>query len=54
MPDALDEFLSYVWEPHMDGLGNLTLTLRIQEGLPRQFNRALWGSSYRCVWEGGD
>jgi hypothetical protein len=43
MLDVLDEFLSYVGEPHKDGLGNLTLTLRIQEGQPRQFNRAPWG-----------
>jgi hypothetical protein len=43
MLDVLDEFLSYVGEPHKDGLGNLTLTLCIQEGQPRQFNRAPWG-----------
>jgi len=49
MPDVLDEFLSYVGEHHEDGLGNLTLTLRVQEGLPRQFNRALLERSYRYV-----
>jgi hypothetical protein len=52
VPDVFDEFLFNVGEDSEDGLGNLTLTLRVEEGQPRWFDGGLWGV-HEGVWEGG-